>query len=169
MGNYNQSIALYPDTPDIIATRKYGNTKYGFGISADQSLTKDAGVFFRASWNDGNNETWAFAEIDNSVSGGVSLLGNKWKRPSDNIGLAYVSSGISKQHRDYLKLGGKGFMLGDGNLNYSLEQLVELYYSAALGKNNIHLTGVYQFLLNPGYNKDRGPVNIFSIRVHVTI
>jgi high affinity Mn2+ porin len=170
MGNYKESIALDSLNPNIENTRKYGNIKFGLGINAEQNITKYAGCFFRASWNDGNNETWAFTEIDRSISAGLSLQGNKWKRPNDNIGLAYVASGLSKPHRDYLKAGGKGFMLGDGNLNYSWEQLTEIYYSAELLRNHIYLTGAYQLLLNPGYNKDRqGPVNIFSIRIHAKI
>lgn len=170
MGNYRQSIALNPINPNIEDTRKYGNTKYGFGINVEQNITSDLGCFFRASWNDGNNETWAFTEIDHSISAGLSLTGQRWKRENDNIGLAYVASGISNPHRDYLKAGGKGFMLGDGNLNYSLEHLTELYYSAELVKNHIYLTGAYQFLVNPGYNRDRqGPINIFSVRLHARI
>jgi len=170
MGNYRQSIALNPLNPNIEDTRKYGNTKYGFGINAEQNITNDLGCFFRASWNDGNNETWAFTEIDHSISAGLSLTGQRWKRENDNIGLAYVASGISNPHRDYLKAGGKGFMLGDGNLNYSIEHLTELYYSTELVKNHIYLTGAYQFLVNPGYNRDRqGPVNIFSVRLHARI
>ena len=169
MGNYDESIALNPSAPDIIATRKYGRTKYGFGINAEQSITKNAGVFFRAGWDDGNNETWAFTEIDRTVSAGISSNGNKWNRPNDNVGLAYVASGISSPHQNYLKHGGKGFELGDGNLNYGLEQLTELYYSAAIKKNLLYLSVAYQFLINPGYNKSRGPVNIFSIRIHAAI
>jgi high affinity Mn2+ porin len=168
MGNYNQSIALNPSAPDITATRKDGRTKYGFGFSADQYISKDVGVFFRASWNDGNNETWMFTEIDRSVSIGISSNGSSWRRQNDNVGLAFVTSGISAPHRNYLKAGGKGFMLGDGNLNYSWENLTELYYSLELLKN-IYISGAYQFLVNPGYNKDRGPVNVFSIRVHSII
>jgi len=169
MGNFNESIALNPTAPDIISTRKYGRTKYGFGINAEQSITKDAGIFFRAGWDDGNNETWAFTEIDRTVSAGISSNGNKWNLPNDNVGMAYVISGISAPHRNYLKHGGKGFELGDGNLNYGLEQLTELYYSAAIKKDLLYLSGAYQFLINPGYNKARGPVNVFSIRIHAAI
>jgi high affinity Mn2+ porin len=169
MGNYEESIALDPTAPDITATQVYGRTKYGFGINAEQAITKDAGIFARASWNDGNNETWAFTEIDRSISAGISVVGNQWKRAGDNVGLAFVTSGISKPHRDYLQDGGKGFMLGDGALNYGLESLTEFYYSAEVVKNSIYLSGAYQFVMNPGYNKDRGPVNVFSIRVHARI
>ncbi len=170
MGNYRQSIALMPVNPNIEDTRKYGNTKYGFGINAEQRIVNDLGCFLRASWNDGNNETWEFTEIDRSISVGLSLTGKRWKRENDNVGIAYVTSGISSPHKDYLRAGGKGFMLGDGNLNYSLEHLTELYYSAELVKKNIYLTGAFQFLVNPGYNQDRqGPVYIFSVRMHARI
>jgi high affinity Mn2+ porin len=168
MGNYNQSILLNPTAPDIAATEKYGNNKYGFGINAEQAINKDLGIFLRASWDDGNNETWVFTEIDRSVSCGVSSNGGRWNRVNDNVGLAYVTSGLSAPHRNYLKAGGKGFELGDGNLNYSWEHLVEFYYSMEL-KKNLYLSGAYQFIINPGYNKDRGPVNVFSVRAHIVI
>ncbi len=170
MGNYEQSIELSPQNPNIEDTRKNGRTKYGFGISADQDITEDMGCFLRASWNDGNNETWAFTEIDHGISAGFSMTGKRWKRENDNSGIAYVASGISNPHRQYLKAGGLGFMLGDGNLNYSWEHLIEFYYSVELVREHIYLSGAYQFLLNPAYNRDRrGPVNIFSVRVHAKI
>jgi high affinity Mn2+ porin len=170
MGNYRQSIAVNPQDPKIENTRKYGNTKFGFGINAEQTITKDLGCFFRASWNDGRNETWAFTEIDHSLSAGLSMTGERWKRENDNTGLAWVASGISNAHRDYLKAGGKGFMLGDGNLNYAWELLAEAYYSVDLYKKHIYLTGAYQIVVNPAYNKDRqGPVNVLSVRLHARI
>lgn len=169
MGNYRQSIAASPAYPDITQTRKYGRTKFGFGINAEQNITTNLGCFLRASWNDGTNETWAFTEIDRTTSAGLVMPGNKWHRNNDNIGLGFVVSGISNAHKAYLQAGGKGFMLGDGKLNYGAEQLAETYYSAALNQN-IFISGVYQLLINPGYNKDRhGPVNIFSVRVHTKI
>lgn len=168
MGNYQQSLALNPSSPDITATRKSGNTKYGFSLNAEQSLTKDMGSFLRAGWNDGHNETWVFTEIDRTLSAGISTNGRKWNRNEDTAGFAYVISGLSTPHRNYLQAGGKGFELGDGNLNYGFEQLAELYYSFEL-KEDLYISGAYQFILNPGYNKDRGPVNVFSVRVHLEI
>jgi high affinity Mn2+ porin len=170
MGNYNQSIALNPQNPDIKSTRKYGHTKFGFTLNGEQNITNNLGIFFRAGWNDGNNETWAFTEIDRSVSAGISLSGSSWKRENDNVGLAFVSSGISKPHANYLNAGGLGFMLGDGKLNYAWEKLAELYYSAELVRNNIYFTATYQILVNPAYNYNRrGPVSIFSLRLHARI
>jgi high affinity Mn2+ porin len=166
MGNYNQSIKLNPNAPNILTSEAYGHSKYGFGINGEQEINKNMGVFFRAGWDDGNNETWAYTEIDRTLSLGISSNGNRWKRPNDNVGLAYVISGLSSPHRNYLRAGGMGFELGDGKLNYSAEQLTELYYSMELIKN-LYISGTYQFILNPGYNKDRGPVHVFSLRVHV--
>jgi high affinity Mn2+ porin len=168
MGNYAQSIAFNPLSPELPATEKYGRTKYGFGINCEQEINKELGGFLRASWNDGKNETWIFTEIDRSVSFGLVLNGNRWNRKRDNVGLAYVISGISAPHRNYLKAGGMGFELGDGNLNYASEQLAEIYYSFELTKS-IFISGTYQLILNPGYNKDRGPVNVFSARFHLII
>ena len=169
MGSYRQSLLQQPVDPDITATRRYGNSKYGFALNAEQDLGTGIGCFFRASWNDGKHETWAFTEIDHSASAGVSVAGHRWKREEDHAGLACVISGLSADHRAYLAAGGTGFMLGDGRLNYGLEKLAEAYYQAALTQN-LFVTGAYQILDNPGYNKDRkGPVNIFSIRVHTRI
>ena len=168
MGNYNESIALNSSAPDITSTRKDGRTKYGFGINAEQALGNDLGAFFRAGWNDGNNETWVFTEIDRTASIGLSAKGNRWNRPDDNVGLATVVSGLSSAHRAYLKDGGKGFELGDGNLNYSPENLTEFYYTFQMSKN-ISITGTYQHIINPGYNKDRGPVDVLSVRMHLEI
>lgn len=168
MGNYDESIALNPSSPDIKATRKDGRTKYGFGINVEQAISNDFGGFFRAGWNDGNNETWAFTEIDRTASLGLSAKGSRWNRPDDNVGLATVVSGLSSAHMNYLKDGGLGFELGDGHLNYSPENLTELYYSFQMTKN-ISLTGTYQHIINPGYNKDRGPVDVLSLRVHLQI
>ena len=170
MGNYKESIALAPQDPVIENTRAYGRTKYGFAINAEQDFNDYSGCFLRAGWSDGNNETWAFTEIDRTLSAGISMTGAKWKRKNDNMGIAYVISGLSKPHREYLQDGGDGFMLGDRNLNYSFEQLAEFYYSAQLVRDHIYLSAAYQFLLNPGYNKDRqGPVSIFSLRLHAKI
>ena len=170
MGNYNESIALNPTAPVIEDVQGYGNKKYGFAINAEQELNDYLGFFVRASWNDGHTQTWAFTEIDHSLSMGLSANGSKWNRNNDTPGLAVVSSGISGPHKDYLGAGGYGFMLGDGKINYALEHVAEFYYSAELNKNQMYLTGGYQLILNPGYNQDRkGPVNVFSLRLHVNI
>jgi high affinity Mn2+ porin len=170
MGNYRESILQQPIHPDITATRRYGNTKWGFCLNAEQELSDYFGVFFRASWNNGRNETWAFTEIDRALSGGVVANGSLWGRSDDHAGFAYAHSGLSRPHRDYLKAGGEGFMLGDGALRYGAEQLTELYYSAALIQHHLYCSGAWQCIVNPGYNKDRpGPVNVFSIRLHATM
>lgn len=167
MGSYRESLELDPTSPDITKTEKSGRIKYGFGVNAEQDLNDFMGMFFRASWDDGHTETWAYTEIDRTASLGLVANGSRWNRKNDNIGLATVVSGLSNAHRDYLKAGGLGFELGDGHLNYGLENVTELYYSFAL-KDNLFISGAYQFIVNPGYNKDRGPLNVFSLRVHAT-
>ena len=165
MGNYEESLKLDPTSPDLSRTEKAGRTKYGFGVNLEQEINDFMGVFFRAGWNDGHNETWAFTEVDRTLSAGISADGSKWHRKNDTVGLAYVISALSNSHRDYLKAGGYGFELGDGHLDYGLENLSELYYSFAL-KDNLFISGAYQFIINPGYNRSRGPVNVLSLRIH---
>jgi high affinity Mn2+ porin len=145
----------------------YGGVKYGFGISFNQELTNQVGIFSRLGWNDGKTATWAFTEIDQTVSAGIRIRPNVIKRPDDNFGLAYVLNGISEAHRTYLNSNGYGFMLGDGKLpHYGHEQIIETFYKIKL-ISWLWTTADYQFVINPAYNKDRGPVHIFSIRAHV--
>ena len=166
-GNYDLAIAQNPKAPNVDTTQAYGRHKYGFGINADQYFTKDFGVFAKASYNDGHTETWFFTEIDRSVTFGGVLKGSSWKRADDELALAFIGNGLSQPHRDYLAAGGYGFLIGDGKLNYAPEMIAEVYYKINAYQKKFWLTPDYQFILNPAYNKDRGPVNVFSIRAHV--
>ena len=145
---------------------RFGGKKFGLGYSFDQELSNIIGIFSRASWNDGKYATWAFTEIDRTASVGINVKGNRWNRPDDVFGVATVLNGISKAHRDFLAAGGYGFIIGDGQLNYGHEGIIETFYNAKLFKN-CWLTADYQFVNHPGYNKDRGPVHTFSGRLHV--
>ncbi|MDB5026088.1 MAG: high affinity Mn2+ porin [Mucilaginibacter sp.] len=166
-GNYRQAIAQNPSAPNVDSTQAYGRHKYGFGINADQYLSKDFGVFAKASYNDGHTETWFFTEIDRSLTFGAMLKGTSWKRSDDELGLAFIANGLSAGHRDYLAAGGYGFLIGDGRLNYSPELIAELYYKVNAFQKKFWITPDYQFILHPAYNADRGPVNVFGIRAHV--
>jgi high affinity Mn2+ porin len=166
-GNYRDAIAQNPAAPNVDSTQNYGRHKYGFGINTDQFLTKDFGVFAKASVNDGHTETWFFTEIDRSFTFGGVLKGNSWKRADDEMGLAFIVNGLSADHRDYLAAGGYGFLIGDGKLNYSPEMIAELYYKINAYQKKFWMTPDYQFILHPAYNADRGPVNVLGIRAHV--
>ncbi|GAA4101681.1 carbohydrate porin [Mucilaginibacter panaciglaebae] len=167
MGKYDQALALSPVAPDVDITQAYGRRKYGFGISADQYLTNNFGVFAKISYNDGHTQTWYFTEIDRSLSFGATLNGSSWTRKDDELGLAFVGNGVSASHRNYLAAGGYGFIIGDGKLNYGTEMIAELYYKLNAWQSKFFLSPDYQFIVNPAYNKDRGPVNVFSIRAHI--
>ena len=166
MGDYREALALAPVDPDVTATREYGRVKHGYGVNAEQALTPELGAFARWSWDDGKTESWAFTEVDRSLSVGLSLKGRAWGRPQDCLGLAAIQNGLCAVHQDYLAAGGMGFLLGDGRLNYAPERIVESYYALALGK---HFTASvdYQRVWNPGYNADRGPVSLYACRCHV--
>lgn len=152
---------------DVVNGKNYGNVKYGFGINAEQELSSYLGAFFRTSWNDGKTATWAFTEIDRSISLGFNYKGDQWKRPDDNFGIAGVVNGISNDHIDFLRIGGYGFIIGDGKLtNYNTEKIAEAYYTAKINKN-LFLSADYQFVVNPAYNTGRGPVSLFAIRAHI--
>jgi high affinity Mn2+ porin len=155
---------------DVIASNaendQYGGKKICIGLNLDEELTDDMGVFARAGWNDGRYATWAFTEIDRTLNAGISINGTKWKRPKDVWAIGGVINGLSNPHRDFIKAGGTGFIIGDGALNYGHEGILETYYNAHLS-NFFWLTFDYQFVNNPAYNKDRGPVHVFGIRGHV--
>jgi high affinity Mn2+ porin len=167
MGNYRAAIEASPTAPDVTATRKYGRTKYGFGVNAEQDLGHGVGLFARASWNDGKNETWAFTEIDRSASFGISAEGGNWGRGQDVTGFATAVNALSTDHRDYLAAGGYGFIIGDGQLNYGPEWSTEFYYKANLFSEAFFVTANFQLIVNPAYNKDRGPAMVAGLRAHV--
>ncbi|MET4074011.1 high affinity Mn2+ porin [Hymenobacter sp. UYCo722] len=171
MATYNTAIRLAQLTgeqPDVTLVRRAGHTKIGFGLNAEQEIAKNVGLFARVSYNDGKNETWAFTEIDHSASLGLVSTGDRWQRPDDRLGAALVVNGISPEHRAYLAAGGYGFIVGDGALNYGLEQIGEVYYSFALPTYHASISPDYQLVINPAYNRDRsGPVHVVALRLHV--
>jgi high affinity Mn2+ porin len=165
MGHYRETIEDPAFNLDITQSRTYC-AKFGFTLNAEQKIVDDLGAFIRLGWNDGRTETFTFTEIDRTFQGGFSLQGARWQRPEDTVAAAVVVNGLSSAHRDYLAAGGLGFILGDGRLTYGPETILELYYQARLAKS-LFVSLDYQFVNNPGYNRDRGPVSIFGLRVHV--
>lgn len=168
MGNYAASINTGLQTftaPNIEDSRQYGRKKNGYYISLDNHFGK-VHHFVKHSYNDGDNETWAFTEIDKSIATGFRFDGDIWKRKKDAFGIAYVRNDLSDIHKQYLQNGGYGFLIGDGKLNYDTEGIVEIYYSCNIWKK-IFLSPDYQFVNNPGNNKDRGPVHLLALRLHV--
>jgi len=141
-------------------------TKLNAAINLEQELTDDLGVFARISWNDGRTQNWSFTEQDRAISGGLSLRGLRWERPEDTVGLGTNVGWISAGRRQYLEAGGIGFIVGDGRLNYAPEWITEAYYDARVAPGT-NLAVNWQLVVNPGYNQDRGPVNIFALRARV--
>jgi high affinity Mn2+ porin len=164
MGKYSEALDEMPVNPDITLTRAY-RFKYGFGFNVEQEITRDLGVFLRTGWSDGRTESFAFTAIDETLTAGLSLKGRAWHRPNDVVGLAGVINGLSRAHRDYLSAGGLDFIIGDGQLNYAPEEILELYYNIQL-RQGIFVTFEGDGVNNPAYNADRSPVMIGSIRVH---
>jgi high affinity Mn2+ porin len=170
MGLYRDANKAYlsgeDPTPEITKHETYGAVKYGFGLNAEQELTSNLRAFTRFGWNEGQHESFAYTEVDQTVEFGGDYSGRQWSRPYDKLGVTFVSNAIKADHQAYLKLGGLGFLLGDGKLNYAREDILEGYY-------NMHTwRGVYysfdlQYIDHPGYNKDRGPVLVESVRMHV--
>jgi high affinity Mn2+ porin len=168
MARYQDALDLAAQTggaPDINAVRSVERVKRGFGFNFEQEISSSVGLFGRASWADGQTETYAFTEIDRSLSGGVSVKGGTFGRARDTLGIACVRNGLSTAHRDYLAAGGLGFFLGDGALRYRPENILEAYYSLNVAKD-ASLSADFQRISNPGYNADRGPATVVSARLH---
>jgi high affinity Mn2+ porin len=149
---------------NISAAQSY-SLKFGFGLNFEQEVAKNIGVFSRLGWNDGHEQAWAYTDANTSASLGVSVNGAAWRRPGDTFGFAGVVSGASASNQAFLKAGGTGILAGDGALNYGLEKLIEAYYNRQIGKG-LHFTLDYQFVANPAFNRDRGPVSILGLRLH---
>ena len=165
MGRYAVAIAANPTMPDIVADDAPGRTKYGFGFNGELPLADsgETGIFARAGWSDGKNESFAFTESDGQLSAGFQLAGARWHRGGDRLGFAAVANGLSSDHKAYLAAGGVGFLLGDGKLRYGPETITELYYRIQLGPY-VQLTPDVEWVINPGYNRDRGPAVVSTIR-----
>ncbi len=151
--------------PSIADVRNSAKDQYGFGIGVEQNLGTDVGLFAFGSWNDGRTENYNYTDVQRSFSTGLSIQGRGWGRPRDTIGLGYALDGIGSSFRQYLEAGGLGTFIGDGKLNYGPENIFEAYYNLSVGK--ITTLGFdLQYILNPGYNADRGPVTFLGFRIH---
>jgi len=170
MGDYEEALARARATgtlPDIVADDRPRRFKYGFALNVEQPLADsgETGVFLRAGWDDGHTESFVFTEVDTHLSAGAQLAGPAWGRPADRLAVAVVVHGLSQPHRDYLAAGGLGFLLGDGALRYDNEEILEAYYRLQVGRY-VEVSPDVQFIRNPGYNADRGPASVLTLRVH---
>jgi hypothetical protein len=170
MGTYREAVDAYlngtDSTPDITAHRHLSALKYGFGYNAQQELSENLRVFGRFGWNEGQHESFAYTEVDQTVELGGDYQGRPWHRAEDKCGLAVISNAIKRDHQNYLKFGGLGFLLGDGNLTYGRENIVEGYYNWHAWRGLFYAIDV-QHINNPGYNRDRGPAWVGSVRGHI--
>ena len=166
MGNYIDALAQGASlsaTPNFNTTRR-NQSKVGAGFSVEQTLGKSAGFFARIAAHDGKSEDYSFTQVDRSASVGVVLSGQQWTRPNDKLGVALAVHGLSNGHRTYLAAGGSDFTLGDGQLNYKPETITETYYLWQIGRQQLSVNA--QFIKNPAYNADRGPVRVVGVRWH---
>jgi high affinity Mn2+ porin len=174
--SYSEATALLlanPPPPNVgqgsgvtipAAARAY-RFKYGFGLNWEQEVAKNVGLFSRLGWNDGREETWTFTDVDWTGSLGVSVRGEAWRRPGDTLGVAGVVNGASRANQKFLEAGGTDMLDGDGKLSYRPEKDLETYYDVAIWKS-VHATADFQFIDDPAFNRDRGPVEVFGARLH---
>ena len=167
MGSYKAAVVNYPTgMPDIADTRRYRYT-YGVELNFEQEITRDLGGFLRLAMRDPNYEAYQFADVSRSLEVGLSLKGTGWNRANDTVGLAEMLDGLGHAQKQYFNDGGLGILIGDGKLpHYGPENVIETYYNCELFKG-INFTLDYQLAADPAYNKDRGPINIFSARLRV--
>jgi carbohydrate-selective porin OprB len=153
-------------TPVITAHPPATTVKYGFGINTDQQITSDIRAFGRFGWNEGAHESFCYSEDEQTFAAGADMAGSRWGRTNDRFGVTGITNAIKRDHQAYLALGGKGFLLGDGRLNYAREDILEAYYTAHNWRG-LFTAFDMQLIAHPGYNQDRGPVAVFGVRTHV--
>ncbi|HEX4797677.1 MAG TPA: carbohydrate porin, partial [Burkholderiales bacterium] len=159
--NYGSSNS---GAPDLCWARKK-NSKIGLGVSLEQSIARDIGIFFRGMKSDGQTEVYAFTSTDSSIALGTIIKGTRWGRARDSLGIGYAQNWLSTSHVAYLNMGGIDGFIGDGRISYKPEQASEVYYS--INANRFFwFTLDYQRIVNPAYNSDRGPVTMYGVRVH---
>jgi hypothetical protein len=170
MGDYRESVEQYlagkVTTPDITQTRRFGAVKYGFGLNAEQEVTDSLRVFARFGWNEDQHESFNYTEVGQTILFGGDYNGRDWHRSNDKLGVALVSNAIKRDHQNYLHYGGLGFLLGDGNLTYGREDIAEWYYNAHVWRGLYGMLGGTE-IAHPGYNIDRGPVYVTTVRAHI--
>jgi high affinity Mn2+ porin len=167
MGSYKAAVVNYPTgMPDMADTRRYRYT-YGVELNVEQEIAKDLGGFLRLALRDPNYEAYQFSDASRSLELGLSLKGTGWNRPNDNVGFAEMLDGLGHAQKEFFNDGGLGILIGDGKLpHYGPENVIEVYYNCELCKG-INFTLDYQLAADPAFNKDRGPINIFSGRLRV--
>jgi high affinity Mn2+ porin len=170
MGIYGQAVDNFltgkTPTPEITNHPLWTTIKYGFGMNFEQPFNDWIGLFGRWGWNEGKHESFAYTEVDQTWQLGVGANGARWHRRYDRAGLVFVSNGISRDHQKYLAYGGYGFILGDGKLNYGRENILESYYTLHLWRGIFPAVGL-QYVVDPGYNRDRGPVIVPTLRLNL--
>jgi len=170
MGTYREAVKAFTSgvdaTPDITKHEHFGAVKYGFGLNTEQEVTDSLRLFARFGWNEDQHESFAYTEVGETVLVGGDYKGSDWKRANDKVGVAFVSNALKRDHQNYLRFGGKGFLLGDGGLTYGRENILEWYYNAHLWRG-LYLMAGGSYVADPGYNRDRGPVYVPAARVHV--
>jgi high affinity Mn2+ porin len=168
MGLLDDAVKLAQSTGspvDIAAVRSYRG-RGGAGLSLEQQIAADLGMFVRAGKADGSTEVYEFTDVDRTLAAGLSLQGARWRRSDDTLGLAAINNSISGAREAFLNAGGLGILVGDGKLPHpGPEQIIETYYTAAVA-NFAHVSLDYQWINHPAYNRDRGPVSVFAIRFH---
>jgi len=171
MASYHAATAIlreFGPRADITPAQAY-RYKYGFGLNWEQEVARNIGVFSRLGWNDGQSQAMEFADPNWTTSLGVSVKGDVWRRCGDTFGLGGVVSGASREQKNYLAAGGVGILDGDGALAYGSEKALEIYYDLQIWKTafaTVHLAAGYEFVANPAFNRDRGPVSVFVGRLH---
>lgn len=169
LGSYADAIAwgiANNTAPDVSQVQFARHTRIGGYINAEQELTATLGLFARASTANGKYTVFDFTDIDTSVSTGLSLAGKGWGRPADTAQIGAVVNAISKSAEDYFAAGGTGVLIGDGALpRPGTEKIVEASY-AWHPNSHVSVTFDLQGVINPAYNRDRGPVGIVGLRLH---
>jgi high affinity Mn2+ porin len=168
LGDYDEAAAIARSSgqPADIASVRRTHEKYGAALNVEQALTANIGAFARLSAAQGRYEAFDFTDVNRSYAAGVSIAGAGWKRPEDRVGAAFVVNQSSGAAHRFLDAGGLGILIGDGQLPHpGSEEIAEVFYRLPVLRH-AHVSLDYQYVRNPGYNRDRGPVSVVGARVH---
>lgn len=125
----------------------------GVGLSADQWITDDIGVWLRLG-----TQRETVAQFDRHFSLGVNLKGSG----NDGAGIGYAQTHMGKVYENYLRS-------ANSNLDPGAESYLEAYYNYAVGDatdiTGLHVTPDVQYVMNPGGDTNATKVLIYGVRV----
>jgi len=144
---------------DGVSTAKHT----GFGVSVDQQVGDGIKLFGRYG-----QLVEGELPFDQALSVGAEISGNYWGRGADAIG---VGASWLKASSAYRAAGGEGDLDGDGTADFTFtpsgaEKVAEIYYRFRVSPQ-FEITPDFQWIGNPGTNRNADSVKVFAVRANI--